>query len=97
MDFLPEVRIVTDMEKSVTEFRSEHNESLILYLSNKARFHDIGVGGLYDAYSKVQKYSFGKKYSAVDILIKEEIRENDRTLCYWICSCTGQCACVKKR
>ena len=54
------MKLVTDMEKSVTEFRSEHNESLILYLSNKARFHDIGVGGLYDAYSKVQKYSFGK-------------------------------------
>ena len=82
MDFLPEVRIVTDMEKSVTEFRSEHNESLFLYLSNKARFHDIGVGGLYDAYSKMQKYSFGKKYSAVDILIKEEIRENDALLSF---------------
>lgn len=22
---------------------------------------------------------------------------SDRTLCYWIRSCTGQCACAKKR
>lgn len=82
MDFLPEVRIVTDIEKSVTEFRHEYNEALILYLSNKSRFHNIGVGELYDAYSGMQKYSFGKKYSAVDVLTKEEIRENDALLSF---------------
>lgn len=82
MDFLPEVRIVTDTEKSVTEFKREYNEALILYLSNKSRFYNIGVRGLYDAYSRMQKYSFGKKYSAVDVLTKEEIREKDALLSF---------------
>lgn len=49
MDFLPEVRIVTDIEKSVSEFMDQYNDSLILYLSNKSRFYNIGVGELYDA------------------------------------------------
>lgn len=82
MDFLPEVRIVTDIEKSVSEFMDQYNDSLILYLSNKSRFYNIGVGELYDAYSGMQKYSFGKKYNAVDVLTKEEIRENDALLSF---------------
>ena len=82
MDFLPEVRIVTDIEKSVSEFMDQYNDSLILYLSNKSRFYNIGVGELYDAYSAMEKYSFGKKYNAVDVLTKEEIRENDALLSF---------------
>lgn len=82
MDFLPEVRIVTDIEKNVTELMEQYKDSLILYLSNKSRFYNIGVGELYDAYSGMEKYSFGKKYNAVDVLTKEEIRENDALLSF---------------
>ena len=82
MDFLPEVRIVTDIEKNVSELMEQYNDSLILYLSNKSRFYNIGVGELYDAYSGMEKYSFGKKYNAVDVLTKEEIRENDALLSF---------------
>lgn len=82
MDFLPEVRIVTDIEKNVSELMEQHKDSLILYLSNKSRFYNIGVGELYDAYSGMEKYSFGKKYNAVDVLTKEEIRENDALLSF---------------
>lgn len=82
MDFLPEVRIVTDIEKNVSELMEQYKDSLILYLSNKSRFHNIGVGELYDAYSGMEKYSFGKKYNAVDVLTKEEIRENDALLSF---------------
>lgn len=82
MDFLPEVRIVTDIEKNVTELMNQYKDSLILYLSNKSRFYNIGVGELYDAYSGMEKYSFGKKYNAVDVLTKEEIRENDALLSF---------------
>ena len=82
MDFLPEVRIVTDIEKNVSELMEQYKESLILYLSNKSRFYNIGVGELYDAYSGMEKYSFGKKYNAVDVLTKEEIRENDALLSF---------------
>ena len=82
MDFLPEVRIVTDIEKNVSELMEQYKDSLILYLSNKSRFYNIGVRGLYDAYSGMEKYSFGKKYNAVDVLTKEEIRENDALLSF---------------
>lgn len=82
MDFLPEVRIVTDIEKNVSELMGQYKDSLILYLSNKSRFYNIGVGELYDAYSGMEKYSFGKKYNAVDVLTKEEIRENDALLSF---------------
>ena len=82
MDFLPEVRIVTDIEKNVSELMEQYKDSLILYLSNKSRFYNIGVGELYDAYSRMEKYSFGKKYNAVDVLTKEEIRENDALLSF---------------
>lgn len=82
MDFLPEVRIVTDIEKNVSELMEQYKDSLILYLSNKSRFYNIGIGELYDAYSGMEKYSFGKKYNAVDVLTKEEIRENDALLSF---------------
>lgn len=82
MDFLPEVRIVTDIEKNVSELMEQYKDSLILYLSNKSRFYNIGVGELYDAYSGMEKYGFGKKYNAVDVLTKEEIRENDALLSF---------------
>ena len=82
MDFLPEVRIGTDIEKNVSELMEQYKDSLILYLSNKSRFYNIGVGELYDAYSGMEKYSFGKKYNAVDVLTKEEIRENDALLSF---------------
>lgn len=82
MDFLPEVRIVTDIEKNVSELMEQYKDSLILYLSNKSRFYNIGVGELYDAYSGMEKYSFGKKYNAVDVLTREEIRENDALLSF---------------
>lgn len=82
MDFLPEVRIVTDIEKNVSELMEQYKDSLILYLSNKSRFYNIGVGELYDAYSGMEKYSFGNKYNAVDVLTKEEIRENDALLSF---------------
>lgn len=82
MDFLPEVRIVTNIEKNVSELMEQYKDSLILYLSNKSRFYNIGVGELYDAYSGMEKYSFGKKYNAVDVLTKEEIRENDALLSF---------------
>lgn len=82
IDFLPEVRIVTDIEKNVSELMEQYKDSLILYLSNKSRFYNIGVGELYDAYSGMEKYSFGKKYNAVDVLTKEEIRENDALLSF---------------
>ncbi len=82
MDFMPKVVIVSDMEKSVNAFRKEYNDVLVLYLSNKSRFHSIGVGELYDAYHKMEKYKYGRKYSEVDVLTKEDARSNDALLTF---------------
>ena len=82
MDFLPKVLIVTDVVKSVFDFRRDYEDAFILYLSNKSRFYDIGAGKLYSAYTAMNKYSYGKKYSAVDVLTKEEIRKQDTLLSF---------------
>lgn len=82
MEFIPKVLIVSDVEKSVYEFREKYNDVLVLYLSNKSRFHNVGVGGLFDAYSKMEKYKYGRKYSAVDVLTKEDVRSNDALLTF---------------
>ena len=82
MDFQPNVLIANDVEKEISDFKELYPDALVLYLTNKARFHNIGAGGLYDAYSRMEKYKFGKKYSAIDILIKEEIRNNDALMSF---------------
>lgn len=80
MTFLPKVVITSDPERTVSEFRQQFSNAIVLYLTNTMRFHNIGVGGLFDAYSKMEKYQFGRKYSAVDVLTKEEARSNDTLL-----------------
>lgn len=42
----------------------------------------IGAGNLYDAYNKMEKYQFWKKYSAVDVMTKDEARINDALLSF---------------
>ena len=82
MSFLPKVIIATDVDKSVSELRVHCEDALIRFLSNKSRFSNIGAGDLYAAYDKMEKYRFGRKYSAVDILTKEEARNNDVLLSF---------------
>lgn len=82
MSFSPKIIITSDVTKKISEFRKKYEDALVLYISNKDRFHNIGVGELYDSYSKMKKYAFGTKYSAVDILTKEESRTNDALLSF---------------
>lgn len=82
MAFLPKVLIVSNPEKSVSDFRMQFDNALVLYVSNKSRFHNIGVGGLYDAFYRMDKYRFGRKYSVVDVLTKEEARSEDVLLTF---------------
>lgn len=72
MAFSPKVLIVSDVEKAISDFRKTYEDALLLYVSNRARFYDIGAGNLYDAYNKMEKYQFWKKYSAVDVMTKDE-------------------------
>lgn len=82
MSFLPKVIFTADTEKSIADIRVKHSDALVLFLSNKTRFHNIGAGNLYDAYAKMEKYRFGRKYNAVDVLTKEDARENDTLLSF---------------
>ena len=82
MAFSPKVLIVNDVEKAVIDFRKSYEDALFLYVSNRARFYDIGAGNLYDAYNKMEKYQFWKKYSAVDVMTKDEARINDALLSF---------------
>ena len=50
--------------------RKENPDTLVLYLFNKERFFDIDAIHLYEAFNSMEKYSFGKAYSAVDVLTK---------------------------
>lgn len=80
MDFQPKVFIVDDVVELVNSLKKKYTNSLVLYLLNRERFDSIGVGNLYDAYSKMEKYRFSKKYSSVDILTKEDLRDKDLLL-----------------
>ena len=82
MAFSPKVLIVSDVEKAISDFRKTYEDALLLYVSNRARFYDIGAGNLYDAYNKMEKYQFWKKYSAVDVMTKDEARINDALLSF---------------
>lgn len=68
--------------RQLFNFRKTYEDALLLYVSNRARFYDIGVGNLYDAYNKMEKYQFWKKYSAVDVMTKDEARINDALLSF---------------
>lgn len=60
MAFSPKVLIVSDVEKAISDFRKTYEDALLLYVSNRARFYDIGASNLYDAYNKMEKYQFWK-------------------------------------
>lgn len=80
MSFYPKVIIADNPEEKLAALKKQYEDALVLYLSNKERFYSIGAGNLYEALSAMDKYSFGNKYTAVDVLIKEEAREYDSLL-----------------
>lgn len=80
MTFAPRVVFTDDVENKVSNFTTEHPDALILYLSNKQRFVGIGAGNLYNVFSLMEKYKFGRKYTSVDVLTKAEVRDEDALL-----------------
>lgn len=80
MLFKPKVIFTNDRKKTIDSFTEENNDALVLYLTNKDRFHGIGVGNLYDAFSKIPKYGFTGKYNVADVLTKEEVWNQDVVL-----------------
>ena len=55
-DFSPRVIVSENIQITIEEIKQSHPNTLVLYLLNKARFDSM------------EKYSYGKTYSAVDIL-----------------------------
>lgn len=77
MRFRPCVIFSENRDESITEFVRKNPDTLILYLTNKERFINLGAGNLFEAFNSIGKYRHGGKYSAVDVLTKEEARETD--------------------
>ena len=67
-DFDPRIIISHSIQAEIENLRKTDPDTLILYLFNKERFSDIDAIHLYDAFNSMEKYSFGKAVSAVDVL-----------------------------
>lgn len=67
-DFDPRIIISHSIQAEIDNLRKTDPDTLILYLFNKERFSDIDAIHLYDAFNSMEKYSFGKAVSAVDVL-----------------------------
>ena len=80
MLFKPKVIFTNDKAETINEFTGEYSDALVLYLTNKERFHSIGVGNLYDVYSRIPKYGYTGKYNVADVLTKEEVWNQDLVL-----------------
>lgn len=67
-DFDPRIIISHSIQAEIEILRKSDSDTLILYLFNRERFSDIDAINLYNAFDKMEKYSFGKAVSAVDVL-----------------------------
>lgn len=67
-DFPPRVIITNDVPSVLARLQKNDPDTLVLYLFNKERFSAIGASNLFQAFSKMEKYSYGRSYSAVDVL-----------------------------
>lgn len=67
-DFAPRIIISHSIQAEIESLRKADPDTLILYLFNRERFSDIDAIDLYNAFDKMEKYSFGKAVSAVDVL-----------------------------
>lgn len=77
MLFKPKVIFTSDRDAAIRTFTGKYEDTLVLYLTNKDRFYSIGAGELYNAFSKIPKYGYTGKYTATDVLTKEDVWEQD--------------------
>lgn len=80
--FLPRIVLgpTTELNDIIEKNMLADPETLILYIFNRERFEKIGAKKLFDAYSRMEEYGFGKKISAVEVLLEEDERENKDAL-----------------
>lgn len=67
-EYNPRIILSNDIHKDIGINLKDYPDTLVLYVFNKERFQEIGAVSLWDIYSKMEQYSFGKKYSAVNVL-----------------------------
>lgn len=86
-DFKPRIIIgkEDEFESIIKKIISQYSETLVLYVFNRERFDQIGAGNLYNAYNHIDKYSYGNKILATDILINgDEVDNQDDLLKFMI-------------
>lgn len=84
-DYLPEIIITSDINSTVERLQLEYKDTLVLYLLNNDKFKEIGASALYRAFSRMDKYSFPKKYHSNDVL-SDNTQENPDPLMRFIFS-----------
>lgn len=67
-DITPQVLICNDVKKMIDEKTKTYPGAIKLFAKNRRRFEAINASNLYTFVSRMNKYGFGRKYSAVDIL-----------------------------
>lgn len=67
-EYNPRIILSDNIHKDIDDNLKSYKDTLVLYVFNKERFQEIGAGSLWGVYSKMDQYSFGKKYSAVNVL-----------------------------
>lgn len=81
-EYMPRVVIAksTEIDYIVDKCTTQDEKTLVLYILNKERFEQIGSINLYNAYSKIEKYSYGRKTSVIDILLENNSLDNEDDL-----------------
>lgn len=85
-DFAPRIIIakLTEYDEIIRKIISQDSKTLVLYVFNRERFEQIGAGNLFNAFSNIEKYGFGKKVSATEILLNGDETDNKDDLLKFI-------------
>ncbi|KEJ00170.1 hypothetical protein N494_03995 [Clostridium botulinum A2B7 92] len=67
-EYNPRIILSDNIHKDIDYNLKSYPDTLVLYVFNKERFQEIGAGSLWNIYSRMDQYSFWKKYSAVNVL-----------------------------
>lgn len=79
-DYPPRVIISKDIDAEVEKLQKANKNSLVLYLLNDERFKKIGAYDLFNAFDKMNRYSYGRRYGASDVLIDESENNPDELM-----------------
>lgn len=67
-EYNPRIILSDNIHKDIYDNLKSYPDTLVLYVFNKERFQEIGAKSLWNVYSRMDQYGFGKKYSAVNVL-----------------------------